>query len=81
MENYFFLENDVTLEGAVSHVLLSTALHCMLPSKFFAINFFELLPIVPEAFFRHLKKKKIVQQGCLFFHYSLAMYYPLLHIE
>ena len=34
MENYFFLENYVTSEGAVYHnVLLSTSPHYSLPSK------------------------------------------------
>ena len=30
-------------------VMLSTALHCSLPSKFFANNYFELLPIIASS--------------------------------
>ena len=51
-ENYFFLENYVTLEGAVSHNVL-----CHQPRpitrhlvRFYANNFVELLPIMSTAF-------------------------------
>ena len=54
MENYFFLENYVTSEGAVSHNVLY---HQPLPIthhqvRFYADNYFEWLhvPIVSTAF-------------------------------
>ena len=52
MENYFFLENYFTSEGAVSHNVLY---HQQLPItryqvRFYANNYFELLPIVSTAF-------------------------------
>ena len=51
VRNYLFLKNYGTSERAVSHNVLSTALHCSLPSKFLCYNnYFELLPIVSSAF-------------------------------
>ena len=52
VENYFFLENYVTSEGAVSHNVLY---HQSLPNtryqvRFYVNNYFELLPIVSTAF-------------------------------
>ena len=52
VENYFFLENYVTSEGAVSHIVL---FYQPLPItrfqvRFYAHNYFELLPIVSTAF-------------------------------
>ena len=52
MENYFFLENYGTSEGAVSHNVLY---HQPLPitrhqKRFYANNYFEYLPIVSTAF-------------------------------
>ena len=52
MENYFFLKNYVTSEGAVSHNVLY---HQPLPItryqvRFYANNYFEYLPIVSTAF-------------------------------
>ena len=43
VENYFFLKNYTTSKGAVSQnvFILSTVLHCLLPSKFYANNYFE----------------------------------------
>ena len=51
-KNYFFLENYVTSEGAVSHNVLY---HQQLPItcyqvRFYADNYFESLPIVSTAF-------------------------------
>ena len=40
VENNFSLENYVTSEGAVSHNVISTALHCSLPICY-ANNYFE----------------------------------------
>ena len=42
VENDFFLKNYITSEGAFSHdaVYLSTALHCLLPSKFVCLKSF-----------------------------------------
>ena len=52
MENYFFLENYITSEGAISHSVL-----CYQPLpitryqlSFYADNYFEYLPIVSTAF-------------------------------
>ena len=50
--NYFFLENYVTSEGAISHNVLY---HQPLPItryqvRFYADNYFEQLPIVSTAF-------------------------------
>ena len=52
MEKYFFLENYVTLEGAVSHnVLYYQPLSITRnQERFYANNYFEELPIVSTAF-------------------------------
>ena len=57
MENYFFLENYVTSEGAVSHNVLH---HQPLPITrhqewFYAKNYLELLPIVSTSFKKDAK--------------------------
>ena len=52
MENYFFLENYVTSEGAVSHNVLyyqQLSIACYQVS-FYANNYFESLPLVSSAF-------------------------------
>ena len=52
MENYFFLENYVTSEGAVSHNVLyyqQLSFTCKQVS-FYAKQYYELLPIVSTAF-------------------------------
>ena len=56
MENYFFLENHVTLEGPVSHIVLN---YQHLPITHYQVrvlsdNYFELLPIVSTAFKRYI---------------------------
>ena len=61
MENYFFLENYGTSEGAVSHNVLY---HQPLPitrhqERFYANNYFEKLPIVSTAFNAVKWKKKL----------------------
>ena len=52
VQNYFFLENHVTSEGAVSHNVwydrqLSIAFYQL---RLYANNYFELLPLVSCAF-------------------------------
>ena len=52
MENYFFLENYMTLKGAVSHNVLYyqqlSITHYQV--RFYANNYFEKLPIVSICF-------------------------------
>ena len=52
VENYFFLENYVTSEGAASHNVLyhqAPPITCH-QERLYANNYFELLPIVSTAF-------------------------------
>ena len=48
MENYYFLEKYVTLEGAVSHNVLYYQ-PARYQVSFYANNIFEYLPIVSSA--------------------------------
>jgi len=50
VENYFFLENYVTSEGAVFHNFYITNLSPLLFVRFYANNYFEYLLIVSAAF-------------------------------
>ena len=54
VENYFFLENFVTSEGAVSHHVLycQPLLFTRYQVRFYANNYFEYLPTVSTAFKR-----------------------------
>ena len=55
MENYFFLKNYVTPEGANSHNVLyyqQLYIACYQVS-YYANNYFEQLPIVSTAFKKH----------------------------
>ena len=60
VRNNFFLENDVTAEGAVPHnVLYYQRLPITHYTKngFYANNYFEPLPIVSSAFKEHLRSR------------------------